>query len=130
SFALLIPLPVHEETVLRVHQCDRDGHVHGDTERSNAAQQPNDQAGTAQEFSHNREDSENAGDTHVMGETAHCRGKTVSAEQTKYLLGAVYEEDDSEYQTNQRESVVIRCLNEFSKPHDSGLLQLTIRIAG
>jgi hypothetical protein len=96
SFAMFHSRPIHEESVMCVHERDGNCHVADQSESGNAGEEANQQTQAAKKFRANGEESERRGNVHPVGEETHGTVKTVPSEPAKHFLRAVRKEDDAE----------------------------------
>src|ERR1700704_1446662 len=90
SLALLIPRPVHEESVGHVNHEDGANHLYTNSQSGDASQQAEDETQPAKKFSADDKKRDRSGHTH-LGEESHCAVEAIAAKPAQHLLRAVSE---------------------------------------
>lgn len=113
AFSFLGTDPVHEESVRKMDQENRDHHIYRNTQRGYAAEQTHDQAQAAEELGKNCQDREDRRNPEVLSEDVHGSRPAVAAKPAQRLLGAVREEYNSQNDPEKRDRMIICGVNQF-----------------
>ncbi len=101
-----------------------DGHHHvaSYAESGDAAEQADNQADAAEEFSADRQESEWRGDVHGLSEESHGARETIAAKPAKRLLRAVGKKDRAQHEAKNGDDRIVRGADKLVEHEQASLI--------